>query len=224
MTTSEKPDLAGERSDYIGGRLIEADAPDEPWSLFDAWLAEAFAARDDGYLSEPTAMSLATAAIDADGHARPSVRTVLLKGSGDGAISWFTNYESRKGVELAANPYAAVSLLWAPLHRQVRMTGKVERVDPEESREYFASRPRGAQIAARSSAQSRVVAADALAERVAAETERWEGRDVAWPEHWGGYRMAPEAVEFWQGRPDRLHDRLIYRRVGGAWSRARLAP
>lgn len=224
-THGEIPELASIRADYAGSTLLESNAPDDPWVLFGSWLGEALAAHADGYLAEPNAMSLATAVTDNDGLARPSVRMVLLKGHDADGITWFTNYESRKGVELARNPQAGVALHWAPLYRQVRMTGRVDKVSRDESVAYFASRPRGSQLAARASAQSRVVSgASALTERFAAEEDRWAGMEVPCPESWGGYRLNPELIEFWQGRPDRLHDRLVYRRVGRSWARDRLAP
>jgi pyridoxamine 5'-phosphate oxidase len=166
-------------------------------------------------------MALATA--DASG--RPSVRIVLLKGFDDAGAVFYTNYLSRKGVELAENPHASAVMLWHPLQRQVRIEGTVSRLDAAESDAYFASRPRGAQIGAVSSRQSLPVESRAtLEDQVAAAEHRFDGRDVERPEQWGGYRLALDSMEFWQGRPNRVHDRLRYIRTEGGWSLERLQP
>ncbi len=166
-------------------------------------------------------MALATAASSGP----PSVRMVLLKGAGEDGFVFFTGYGSRKGAELDANPHAALLFYWDPLGRQVRVEGPVERVSAQESDEYFATRPRGAQFAAAASRQGRVLANRAqLDEAVGDLAREYEGRDVPRPEHWGGYRVRPETYEFWQHRDDRLHDRLRYARDGDGWRVERLAP
>jgi pyridoxamine 5'-phosphate oxidase len=181
------------------------------------WFEEAAASG----LIEAERMALATATPDG----RPSVRIVLLKGIDDGGISFFTNYGSRKGRELDANPRAAATLYWQPLYRAVRLEGAVARLTPEESDAYFATRPRGAQIGAWASPQGSVLRDRAeLDERVRTVEQRFPG-DVPRPEFWGGYRLVPDAVEFWQGRPDRLHDREHFLRAGdGTWMSQLLSP
>ena len=213
----ESPDLAALRAEYAREGLEEADAGTDPVDLFAQWLEVAVTAG----IHEPNAMALATA--DASG--RPSVRIVLLKGFDAAGAVFYTNYDSRKGRELAVNPWASAVLLWHQLQRQVRIEGRVERVEPERSDAYFASRPRGAQIGAVASHQSRSVGDREALEAQVADVERtFDGRDVERPEHWGGYRLALDAVEFWQGRADRVHDRLRFTRVGDGWSRERLQP
>lgn len=213
----ESPDLAALRAEYARDGLTEAEAGDDPIALFHRWVADAVAAG----VHESNAMALATASAAG----RPSVRIVLLKGfDADGAV-FYTNYSSRKGHELDENPWASAVLLWHPLQRQVRLEGPVTRLDPERSDAYFASRPRGAQIGAASSEQSRPIADREALERRFADMERtFRDRDVERPEHWGGYRIELETVEFWQGRENRVHDRLRFRRSGDAWSRERLQP
>ncbi len=213
-----RTDPAGMRRDYRG-HALEPDALDpEPMVQFGLWFAEASAAD----LLEPNAMTLATA--DASG--APSARTVLLKAHGREGFTFFTNYDSRKGSELAQNPRAALVFLWLPLFRQVTARGVVHRLPASASEEYFASRPEGSRLSAAASPQSRVVAdraaLDALREQLVAQAgpagpER--------PDHWGGLCLVPDEVEFWQGREDRFHDRIVYRpgeRDG--WRRERLAP
>jgi pyridoxamine 5'-phosphate oxidase len=213
----ESPDLAALRAEYAREGLEEADAGSDPVDLFAQWLEAAVTAG----IHEPNAMALATA--DASG--RPSVRIVLLKGFDAAGAVFYTNYDSRKGRELVVNPWASAVLLWHQLQRQVRFEGRVERVEPELSDAYFASRPRGAQIGAVASQQSRSVGdRDALETQVADAEQTFDGRDVERPEHWGGFRIALDAVEFWQGRANRVHDRLRYTRVGDGWSRERLQP
>jgi pyridoxamine 5'-phosphate oxidase len=213
-------DLAGERVDYLGAHLLESAAPAEPIALFEAWLADAFAARDQGLLTEPTAMVVATCD---DG--RPSARTVLLKSVSAEGFVFFTNYDSRKAAEISRRDHVALHFGWYALHRQVRVEGRAERVSRADSEAYFHVRPRGSQLGAWASAQSSTV--DSLAELTAAYAaaeERFAGREVPCPEHWGGYRVTPEMIEFWQGQPSRMHDRLVYRRTDSVWSLSRLAP
>jgi pyridoxamine 5'-phosphate oxidase len=193
-------------------QLLEDDAAPDPLEQFRRWFAAAGA--DDR-------MALATAAPDGS----PSVRMVLLKGADEQGFVFFTGYGSRKGGELDANPRAALLFHWAPLGRQVRVEGSVERVSPEESDAYFATRPRGAQLAATASRQGRVLANRAQLDEAVADLEREHaGRDVPRPEHWGGYRLNPETYEFWQHRDDRLHDRLRYTRGSDGWRLERLSP
>ncbi|NRQ48335.1 pyridoxamine 5'-phosphate oxidase [Aeromicrobium stalagmiti] len=213
----ETPDLARMREEYARDGLDETAAGDDPLALFGRWLEEAVAAK----VHEPNAMALATATPDG----RPSVRIVLLKGLDERGLSFFTGYESRKGLELAANPRAAATMLWHPLQRQVRVEGSVTRLDDAESDAYFSSRPRGSQIGAVASPQSRPIAGrEALEQRVVEVEQVFEGHDVVRPPVWGGYRVAVESIEFWQGRVSRLHDRIRFTQVPGGWVRERLAP
>jgi pyridoxamine 5'-phosphate oxidase len=215
-------DLAGERTDYAGNHLLEDTAPADPYLLFNDWMEAAFAAKERGVLPEPTALVMST--VSADG--RPSSRTVLLKGvAGDGGFTIFTNYDSRKGHELAANPAVALLFGWYPLYRQVRVDGVAAKVPADESDEYFATRPRGSQLGAWASAQSSEVASlQELQDSYAKAEGQFDGVPVPRPDHWGGYRITPETIEFWQGQPSRMHDRLLYRRAGDDWSLTRLAP
>jgi len=213
----ESPDLARMRSEYARDGLDETAAGDDPVALFGRWLDEAVAAD----LHEPNAMALATATVDG----RPSSRIVLLKGFDARGLAFFTGYDSRKGRELTANPFAAATMLWHPLQRQVRVEGRVVRLSDEESDAYFGSRPRGSQVGAVASPQSRRIASRESLERRVEEVERvFADRDVERPPVWGGYRIAIEQIEFWQGRVSRLHDRIRFTRVDGGWDRERLAP
>jgi pyridoxamine 5'-phosphate oxidase len=213
----ESPDLAALRAEYAREGLDERDAGDDPVALFRRWLDEVVAAG----IRESNAMALATA--DASG--RPSVRVVLLKGFDEAGAVFYTNYDSRKGTELAANPWASAVLLWHQLQRQVRIEGRVTRLGAAESDAYFGSRPRGAQIGAVASEQSRSIDdRETLETRVAAAERTFDGRDVERPEEWGGFRIALDAMEFWQGRANRVHDRLRFTRAGDGWSRERLQP
>lgn len=196
--------------------LAEESFATDPLTQFQEWFAEAQAA-----LEEPNAMTLATA--DADG--RPSARMVLLKDVTAGGFTFYTNYDSRKGRELAVNPQAALVFYWQPLSRQVTATGAVRRVSAEESDHYFASRPRGSQLAARTSAQSSVLPdRETLEARYAETAARFSAGAVPRPPNWGGFVLAPDAVEFWQAQPDRLHDRLRYRHTEAGWVLERLSP
>jgi pyridoxamine 5'-phosphate oxidase len=195
--------------------LTESNVTPDPIKQFRTWFDAA------AHLPQPDAMTLATASPAG----RPSARMVLLKGVDDRGFTFFTNYESRKGGELAQNSQAALVFFWQELHRQVRVEGVVERVTAGESDVYFATRARGSQIAARASAQSRQLSGrEELERRVGAVEAEFEGQPVRRPDFWGGYRLIPEVVEFWQGRPNRLHDRLRYTRRGDVWEIERLAP
>ncbi len=199
------------------GALLERDVAGDPLDQFRRWYADAEAAG----IRAPHAMALATASADG----APSVRMVLLKGADGRGFVFFTGYGSRKGGELAANPRAALLFYWDPVGRQVRVEGRVEPVSVEESDAYFAGRPRGAQLAAAASRQGRVLTGrDELDAQVAELEREYAGGPVPRPEHWGGYRLVPEAYELWQHREDRLHDRLRYRREGSGWNLERLSP
>ena len=214
-------DLSGLREEYGRGGLDLPDLADDPVEMFERWLQQAV----DGGVHEPNAMVLATATPDG----RPSSRMVLLKGVDPAGFVFFTNQASRKGDELAANPQCALLFPWHPLERQVRVEGVASVLGDDEVEAYFHSRPRGAQLGAWASAQSRPVASRAeLAAAFASAEERFgaddDGTEVPVPPEWGGYRVRPEAVEFWQGRRSRMHDRLVYRRSGDGWTVERLAP
>jgi pyridoxamine 5'-phosphate oxidase len=211
--------LAQWRREYTSAGLYEADLADDPHVQLAHWLAEA---RSAGML-EPNAMVLST--VSADG--APSSRMVLLKGLDAGGLVFYTNFESRKSRDLTANPRCCLLFPWQPLQRQVRVEGLARRLSDEVSDRYFATRPRGAQLGAWASTQSSVVVdREALEDAYADAATRWpEPEPVPRPPHWGGYVVDPVAMEFWQGRPDRMHDRLVYtRRAGRGWTTARLAP
>ena len=204
------------RIDYTSGSLDETEAADNPLDQFRFWFAEAGRVVE----RDPNAMTLAT--VGADG--RPSARIVLLRGYGEDGFVFFTNYDSRKGAELAANPHASLLLFWAALERQIRIEGTVSKVSAEESDAYYSLRPVGNRLGAWASPQSREIPSrESLVRRVREFEERF-GSTPPRPENWGGYRLHPDAIEFWQGRSDRLHDRLLYRRHGADWTRVRLAP
>ncbi|MCI3972723.1 pyridoxamine 5'-phosphate oxidase [Burkholderia contaminans] len=211
--------LADLRINYSRASLDEADVAHDPFAQFDRWFKEALAAK----LPEPNTMTLAT--VGADG--RPSARIVLIKGVDERGFVFFTNYESRKGRDLAAHPQAALLFYWIELERQVRIEGRIEKTTAEESDRYFASRPLGSRIGAWASEQSAVIDSRATLEaQEKAASERY-GDNPPRPPHWGGYRLVPDSIEFWQGRPSRLHDRLLYTRDAGTstgWSISRLSP
>jgi pyridoxamine 5'-phosphate oxidase len=212
-----EPSLAAMRRDYAAKGLAEADADPDPLAQFQHWFDDARRAE----VHEPNAMTLAT--VDAAG--QPAARMVLLKGLDARGLAFYTNRDSRKGRELLGNPKAALVFWWGPIERQVRFEGTIEKVEAAEADAYFASRPRGSQLAAWASAQSSVIegrAALEAAER--AQRERFGEREVPRPPFWGGYRLVPAVVEFWHGRESRLHDRLRYTRTPEGWRIERLAP
>jgi pyridoxamine 5'-phosphate oxidase len=211
-------DLGKLRAEYAAAGLSEAAVPDAPWELFARWLDDAVASG----LHEPNAMVVATATPEGV----PSSRMALLKGFSPDGFVFFTNYESRKAVELAANPAVALLFPWHPLQRQVRVEGMSAPLSEAESAAYFATRPRDSQLGAWASPQSRVVASrDVLDAAYDEARERFEGTEVPRPRYWGGYLVRPTMVEFWQGRPGRMHDRLRFRRTErDGWSVDRLAP
>lgn len=210
--------LADLRREYALAGLHERDLDPDPLRQFQKWFDEALAAE----LCEPNAMILATVAPDG----QPSTRTVLMKGADARGFSFYTNYESRKARELAANPRAALTFPWHALERQVNITGRVSKLPREESETYFKIRPRGSRLGAWASRQSEAIAGrEVLEERMAQFAARHPGEDIPLPPNWGGFVLAPATIEFWQGRPSRLHDRLRYsRQSDGSWKIERLSP
>lgn len=213
----KKPSIAHLRREYSTRGLIEKNAPRDPLSLFQRWFKEALKAK------VLDANALAVTTVSSAG--RPSSRMVLLKDFSAKGFVFFTNYQSRKGLELKRRPVASLLFFWPQLGRQVRIDGRVQKVTPQESDAYFKTRPRGSQLGAWASEQSRVVEnREALEKRMEELKMRYRGRNVPRPAHWGGYRVIPGSIEFWKGRPNRLHDRLLYRKAGSRWVRTRLAP
>lgn len=213
----QTPDWAASRADYGRGRLTDEALPESPVELFATWFSQAQAAET----AEPNAMVLATAASDG----RPSARVVLAKQIDEAGVVFFTNSESRKGGELAQNPRAALVFVWPVLQRQVRVEGGVSPLTDDENDAYFGSRPRGAQLGAAASAQSEPIADRAALEARFTAVEQAAGDGpVARPRAWGGYRVAWDLTEFWQGRENRMHDRIRYTRAGDGWTRERLQP
>ena len=211
--------IADLRQNYTLAGLSETDIKPNPIEQFNTWFQQAL----DADLIEPNAMTLATATSEG----KPTARIVLLKGVSDRGFVFYTNYESQKGQQLIANPYAALVFLWDKLERQVRIEGKVEQLQPEESAKYFQSRPKASQLGAWASDQSRVIPNREVLEQKLADLEKKYSGDatVPLPQHWGGFRVIPNRIEYWQGRSSRLHDRLVYDlQADGSWSINRLSP
>lgn len=211
--------IADLRQNYTLAGLTEVDLDSNPIQQFNLWFEQALAAD----LIEPNAMTLATATPDG----KPSARIVLLKGVSEQGFVFYTNYGSQKGRQLIANPYAALVFLWDKLERQIRIEGKVEKLSSRESLEYFHSRPKASQLGAWTSAQSQVIPnREILEEKLASLQAQYSGEvTIPLPDHWGGFRVIPDRLEFWQGRPSRLHDRLVYNlETDGNWSISRLSP
>lgn len=206
------------RRNYAARSLDRADLNTDPFAQFDHWMREAI----ETEICEPNAMALATA----DAKGRPALRTVLLKGFDQRGLVFYTNYESAKAHDLAVNPNVALMFAWLPLERQVRVTGRAEKISTTESMKYFLSRPRESQIGAWASRQSEVITTRSLLEMKFAEMKaKFMKGKIPLPDHWGGYRVTPESFEFWQGRPSRLHDRFRYKmQPDGAWQIERLMP
>lgn len=213
-----KVNLAAIRQEYTKGGLRERDIPGDPLSLFSKWLQEAI----DAEVDEPTAVLVGS--VSPEGH--PSTRTVLLKDLRDGKFIFYSNYESRKGRQLAQNPHISLSFVWHQLERQVHIEGLVSKVSPEESDAYFKTRPYKSRIGARISPQSQPIGSRVqLMRAFVKEAARWIGKEVERPDNWGGYAVTPHRIEFWQGRPSRLHDRFLYTlQPDGTWQHERLAP
>lgn len=208
--------IANIRKEYTSRELKENSANINPFDQFKLWFDEAL----NGCILEPTAMNLATVGSDN----RPSSRIVLLKGYSIEGFTFFTNYLSKKGNELSNNNFAAINFFWPELERQVRIEGIVTKVDKSESESYFQSRPRGSQIGALASPQSKVIDKYELETNFKEKEKEWEGKEIKCPDHWGGYILKPDYFEFWQGRPSRLHDRITYQFENNTWKIQRIAP
>lgn len=204
------------RQDYRAAELTEKDVDQNPIKQFEKWFNAALEAQ----IYEPNVMTLATA----DKSGKPNARIVLLKGFDEQGFSFFTNYLSTKGKELKKNPQACLVFFWAELERQVRIEGKVEKLDKETSEKYFHSRPQGSQIGAIASPQSQIINRADLESKVEELSSLYQGKTIPKPAHWGGYIVKPTSIEFWQGRSSRLHDRIKYDLVNGKWQQVRLAP
>lgn len=212
----DQHDLADLRRDFASDGLLESEVDASPFAQFAKWMDESLAAE------VPDANAMTVATVGADG--RPDARVVLLKYYGESGFAFFTNYESKKGHDLAANPYAAMHFFWPQLHRQVSIYGAIEKTSREESEKYFNSRPVDSRIGAWASNQSRVIASRDILEERFDEFKAKFGDDVPLPDFWGGFRLSPERFEFWQGRQNRLHDRLCYTLVDSMWTITRLSP
>lgn len=209
--------IADLRKDYSRATLTEVEVDPDPTVQFATWFRQAMEAG----IPEANAMSVAT--VGADG--RPSSRILLIKDFNQDGFTWFTNYRSRKGRDLEAHPYAALLFHWVELERQVRIEGRVEKLAPEQNDAYFHSRPLNSRLGALASDQSETIASREMLEQRFAQAEASHGDQPVRPSHWGGYRLIPDRMEFWQGRPSRLHDRIVYtRQQDGAWRRERLQP
>jgi pyridoxamine 5'-phosphate oxidase len=218
MTTIDQKIIQNLRQDYRSASLLEQDILENPFNQFEKWFSEALKAE----ILEPNAMTLATSTVSG----APSARIVLLKEFTDKGFVFYTNYDSKKGQEITKNPQAALVFFWAELERQVRIEGVVERISEEESAEYFYSRPKGSQLGALASPQSNTIAdRKFLEDKLASLSVEYSAKDIPKPEYWGGYRVIPNRIEFWQGRSNRLHDRIVYLQdKDGSWKFERLAP
>jgi pyridoxamine-phosphate oxidase len=214
---SKTKNIADIRKEYQLKSLDESHILPDPFMQFESWLSEAIYAE----LYEPTAMILSTASMKG----KPTSRVVLLKGLTNEGLTFFTNYESKKGKEIQENPFGSLIFFWPELERQVRIEGKIEKISKEESVKYFQSRPRGSQLGALASPQSSMIKSREELENKMRELEnKYNGKDIPKPENWGGYILKPDYFEFWQGRPDRLHDRIVFEKKNGNWKIGRLAP
>jgi pyridoxamine-phosphate oxidase len=214
----KQEDIQNIRSEYLAASLSEKDANQDPIKQFEKWFNEALKAE----LQEPTAMTLATATHDG----RPSSRIVLMKGFDSNGFVFYTNYLSRKGKEIARNPLGALLFFWGTLERQVRIEGTIEKISKEDSVKYFLTRPRGSQLGAVVSPQSQEISGRDILDKKWQDAEaEYKDKDVVKPSYWGGYILKPRLIEFWQGRPSRLHDRILYKKIDNKnWKKVRLAP